>query len=49
MQFYGKFRPKVSRVLGLGIMLALLLIVACGGAAAPTPVAVEKEGVEEVV
>ena len=49
MQFYGKVRPKVSQVLGLWIVLALLLIVACGGAAAPTPVAVEKEVVKEVV
>ena len=53
MQFYGKVRPKVSQVLGLGVLSALLLIVACGGAAAPAPspapVVVEKEGEKIVV
>ena len=41
MQHSEKFNPTVPRILGLGVILAVLLMVACGAAA--TPVVVEKE------
>ncbi len=46
MQHSEKSKLRISRILGLGVMLAVLLMVACGAAA--TPVVVEKEVVKEV-
>ena len=36
MQFFGKGKPKLFRILGSGLMLLALVAVACGGAAEPT-------------
>ena len=36
MQYFGKGKPKLFRILGSGLMLLALVAVACGGAAEPT-------------
>jgi len=36
MRFFSKGKPRLSRLLGLGLMLVALLAVACGGGAEPT-------------
>jgi len=48
MDYLGKLKLTFSQVLVLGVVLALLLVIACAGSAA-TPVVVEKQVIKEVI